>query len=342
MSFPPDTRCSCLRALIFALVLGFSARAQPFNFPTANHALFERGGEERFFVGTAGKPWTSGTFGCVRTDGWQMHEGLDIRCVQRDTRGEPADPVLATADGTVAYMNAKPSLSTFGNYVILRHLIEGLEIYSNYAHLSSVRTGLKVGQAVKAGEVIGIMGRTANTRERISKERAHVHFELNLFINDRFSSWYKRAFPDQRNDHGVWNGQNLIGLDPRAILLAQRKQGTNFSLLDFLRHQTELFRVLVRGTNFPWLTRYRALARPNPVAEKNGAAGYEIALNFNGLPFELVPRAVSEIKGRDKLRLLSVSKAEYEQNPCRRLVTRRANRWELTNHGINLLELLTY
>src|ERR1043166_3972412 len=47
------------------LWLPFSLRAQPFQLPTANHALYEKGGEERFFVGTVGKPWTTRTFGCV-------------------------------------------------------------------------------------------------------------------------------------------------------------------------------------------------------------------------------------------------------------------------------------
>ena len=101
--------------------------AQPFRLPTANVAIFEPGGEDRYFVGTVGKPWMSGTFGCVRTEGWQMHEGLDIRCLQRDRRGEPVDPVLAAVDGTVAYFNAKPGLSNYGKYVILRHQIEGLD-----------------------------------------------------------------------------------------------------------------------------------------------------------------------------------------------------------------------
>src|SRR4249920_2888795 len=97
------------------LLFVFNAPAQPFHLPTANRALFEPGGEERFFVGTVGKPWMSGTFGCVRSEGWQIHEGLDIRCLQRDKHGEPTDPVMATADGEVAYMNRKPSLSNYGN-----------------------------------------------------------------------------------------------------------------------------------------------------------------------------------------------------------------------------------
>src|SRR5512137_3192660 len=164
------------RAVILGLcLLTWAVQGQPFVLPTANHALFEKGGEERFFVGTVGKPWMTGTFGCVRTSGWQMHEGIDIRCLQRDRRGEPADPVLATGDGTVAYISTRPSLSNYGNYLVLRHEVEGLEIYSLYAHLREIRRDLKIGHAVKAGEELGIMGRTANTRESISKERAHVH-----------------------------------------------------------------------------------------------------------------------------------------------------------------------
>ena len=329
-------------ALVCAGILSttFSIRAQPFQLPTANHALFEKGGEERFFVGTVGKPWTTGTFGCVRSDGAQMHEGLDIRCLQRDKRGEPTDPVMATADGTVAYINTHPALSNYGNYIVLHHRIEGLDIYSLYAHLHEIRRDLRVGQAVKAGEVIAIMGRTANTREGISKDRAHVHFELNLFVNDRFSSWYKSAARGERNDHGDWNGQNLLGIDPRLILLGQHED-PKFSVLNFVKHQTEMCRVFVRKTNFPWLKRYGALVRPNPRTDKEGIAGYELALNFNGIPFELIPRAASEIKGKSKYQLLSVNEAEEKKNPGRRLVVKKGSHWELARHGLQLLELLT-
>jgi peptidoglycan LD-endopeptidase LytH len=328
---------------IWSLMFGvFPLAAQPFHLPTANHALFEKGGEERFFVGTVGKPWTTGMFGCVRNEGWQIHEGLDIRSIQRDKHGEPTDPVMATADGTVAYINARPSLSNYGNYIVLRHRIEGLEVYSLYAHLHEIRDGLNVGQPVKARQIIGLMGRTANTREGISRDRAHVHFELNLLMNERFASWYKKTFPDQRNDHGNWNGQNLVGLDPRLILIAQQSEGAKFSLVNFIRHDTELCRVLARKTDFPWLKRYPALIRPNAKADKEGIAGYEIALNFNGVAYELIPRASSEIKRKDKFQLLSVNAAEYHKNPARRLVTQKGNHWDLASHGLNLLELLTY
>jgi murein DD-endopeptidase MepM/ murein hydrolase activator NlpD len=311
-----------------------------FQFPTANHALFEPGHEDQFFVGTVGKPWTSGMFGCVRSEGWQMHEGIDIKCLLRDNKGEPIDPVMATADATVVYCNKKPSLSNYGNYIILRHRLEGIEVYSLYAHLREIRVG--IGQAVRAGEIIAIMGRTTNTHEGISKDRAHVHFELNLLLNDRFSSWYAKAFPNQRNDHGEWNGQNLLGLDPSDVLLTQSKEGSKFSLLRYIRNLPELCRVRVPDTHFPWLKRYPLLVRRNLIAEKEGVVAYEIALNFNGIPFELIPKAASELKGRNQLQLLSVNEAEYEKHHCRKLIVKRGQQWKFAEHGLKLIDLLTY
>ncbi len=334
-----------LKSIYGSLLLAVSTSllAQPFQLPTANRALFDAdGGGDRFFVPTVGKTWKSGCFGCVRTEGWQLHEGIDIRSIQRDKRNEPTDPVMATAAGTVAYASRKPSLSNYGNYLILRHVVDGLEIYSIYAHLSEVRADLKPGDAVKAGETIGIMGRTANTREGISKERAHVHFEFNVLLNEKFAAWYKKTYPQQRNDHGAWNGQNLLGIDPRAIFLEQLEQGTKFNLVRLIQSQPELCRVLVRETDFPWLTRYAALVKPNATATREGVAGYEIALNFIGIPIELTPRAASEIKGKAKVQLLAVNEAEQQKNPCRKLVTKRSGRWELATNGVNLIALLTY
>ncbi len=335
------------RAILIAGVLfpglGATVFAQsPFQFPTANHALYLPGEELKFFAPTApNKAWSSGSFGCVRNEGTKMHEGLDIRCLQRDRHGEPTDPVMATADGTVVYFSTKPSLSNYGKYVVIRHIIEGIEIYSLYAHLSEVQPGLAVGTPVKAGETIATMGRTSSA-ETILKERAHVHFELNLFVNEGFANWYRRAFPNQRNDHSIWNGQNLDGLDAREILLTEHNPVNKFSLLNFIRGQTELCRVLVRATNFPYLKRYPMLTLPNPVAQKEGVAGYEVVLNYNGVAFALMPRAASEIHGNSRFQLLSVNENEEQANPCRHLVVRRAGHWQLTDTGIRELELLTY
>ena len=156
--------------------MGWAGTAGAFELPTQNRAIFEQGGEERYFVPTPDKPWTSGTFGCVRSDVNQLHEWIDIRCLQRDRHVEPKDPLMASLDGVEAYVNRKAASPTTAA------LSGGREAHCGrigglhpYAHLSEVEDGVRPGVAVKAGETIAIMGRTSNTRSRISKERAHVH-----------------------------------------------------------------------------------------------------------------------------------------------------------------------
>jgi peptidoglycan LD-endopeptidase LytH len=206
--------------------------------------------------------------------------------------------------------------------------------------LSEIAAGIVAGKSVKAGDTIATMGRTG---QPITKDRAHLHFELNVFVNDNFAAWFKKtSSPYERNDHGIWNGQNLDGLDPHEILLAEHNPAKPFSLVNYLRSQTELCRVLVRATNFSYLKRYAPLVLKNPKAEAEGVAGYEIALNYNAVPFALMPRAASEIKGAAKVQLLSVNEAEYRAHPCRKLVVQHGTHWQLTDKGLREAEMLTY
>jgi hypothetical protein len=99
---------------------------------------------------------------------------------------------------------------------------------------------------------------------------------------------------------------------------------------------------MVRDTHLGWLKRYAPLLRSNPVAQKEGTAGYEISFNFNGVACALTPRAPSEIKTKSKVQLLSVNEAEQQKNPCGRLLVKKGSRWELTAHGTELIGLLSY
>lgn len=328
--------------LLIALISGALVRAEIFILPTPNRALLEGGPSEKYLVGTVGRFWTSGGFGCVRSEGYQMHEGLDIRCTRRDKSGEPADPIFASAGGKVAYINTKPGLSNYGRYIVLRHKIEGLEICTLYAHLSEIADGLKIGSSVKQGQVIATMGRSANTRQGISKERAHCHFEINFVLSDRFAEWHKKNLPGQRNDHGDWNGRNLAAIDPAAVFLAQARAGASFSLANYLRERQELCRVFVRDPNFSFLRHYTGLIKRNTLADKQGAVGYEIAFDFNGAPIELIPRAASEVHSTQKIRLLSVNEAEAASHHCSRFLVSRKGQWELGNTGLLRLQLMIF
>jgi peptidoglycan LD-endopeptidase LytH len=353
MVFPPQPRSSRLarRSLIIswsvwlagaALVGAASPPTPPLLFPTPNRTLVESGGQERFYVGTSGRPWTSGTFGCVRTEGWQMHEGIDIVCLERDRAGEPVDPVFATAVGVVAYINGGAALSNYGIYVVLQHRLNGLEVYSLYAHLGSVREGLAPGQPLRAGEVFATVGRTANTREVISKERAHLHFELNLLINEHYAEWHRTRGPGSRNDHGLWNGLNLLGMDPSLLLLSSHRFPTNFNLPRYLRSQKELCRIAVRATDFPWLQRYAMLVQPAPDVPSEAVAGYELHLDYTGIPVRVFPRTEAQLTSSQRYTLLEVNEELYRQNPCRRIVVRKGNRFEIGSAGTQFLDLLTF
>jgi murein DD-endopeptidase MepM/ murein hydrolase activator NlpD len=309
--------------------------------PTANRALFEPGGGPRFYVGTVGKTWAAGAFGCTRSDGWQMHEGLDIRSLERDSKGESIDPILAVADGTVKYVNRSAGRSNYGLYAILEHQIEGVRLYSLYAHLSSFVSGLKPGQAVRAGDRIGTMGRTANTRQGISRERAHLHLELAVMVTDRFEVWHRQYYAGQKNYHGVWHGINFLAIDAGRLFLDQERQGNNFSLQRFLQSQPVLFRVLVRDSDFPFLRHNPGLVSPPTPGLSGRVAGYELHLNYNGVPIKAIPRGADAFPSNARVRLLEVNAAEYRRNPCRKLVRQRG-KWELTNSGSRLLEMLLF
>lgn len=334
----------CWRAVaILLLLFGTGVHSQWFRLPTSNDTLFDSGqGQERFYVGTAGREWPSGSFGCVRSDGWRMHEGIDIRCLERDAANEPVDPVFAAAAGQVAYINKNPRLSNYGIYIVLEHSLDRLTICTLYAHLREIAEGMSVGQQVFKGQRIGTMGRTANTVEGISRDRAHLHFEVNFQLNHHFELWFAEVYRGGRNDHQNFNGLNLVSVNPSELLLLQHRSGEDFRLRKWIQRRSPLFRVEVRKTSFPWLAFNPGLVFPNPSADERGTAGYEIAFDYNGLPFQLIPRTEQELSGTTSLHLLSVNEEVYKLNPCRGLVQNRRGNWQLTERGKKWIDLLVF
>lgn len=73
-----------------------------------------------------------------------------------------------------------------------------------------------------------------------------------------------------------------------------------------------------------------SLIRRNPIAEREGIVAYDVSLNYNGVPFRLVPKARSEIKGDPSTRILEVDEAEFANHRCRKLIFKRGQTWILT------------
>lgn len=95
--------------------------------------------------------------------GGRTHEALDILA----PRGTP---VLAVEDGTIASLD--PSQGG-GGIVVYQYDPSG-EFAYYYAHLERYADGLKEGQAIERGEILGYVGTTGNAPPDVP----HLHFAI--------------------------------------------------------------------------------------------------------------------------------------------------------------------
>ena len=104
--------------------------------------------------------WLTGTFG-GRSDPFSgepaFHQGLDIST-------DKGQPVLVTADGSV---ESASYTGDYGNLVVVAH---SFGLMTRYGHLSAF--GVKAGQTVKRGDVIGYVGATGRATG------SHLHYEI--------------------------------------------------------------------------------------------------------------------------------------------------------------------
>ena len=172
-------RCALLifYGFLLASVLQVKALATHLpHWPTINTAFSEGSPLSAFIQPTASGLIESGLFGCVRNGGSRFHEGFDLYPVQRDARGEALDSILCILPGTVVHVSSIAGHSSYGRYVVIAHREESLEFYSLYAHLASIKSGIKPGVNLESGAILGVMGRSA-AGYHIPKSRAHLHFE---------------------------------------------------------------------------------------------------------------------------------------------------------------------
>ncbi len=81
-------------------------------------------------------------------------------------------PIYAIADGIV--VDPGPSNGTYGNHVMIEHIIHGQIVQSLYAHMQWESSPLTVGSVVRAGDFVGLVGNTGATTA------PHLHFEIRV------------------------------------------------------------------------------------------------------------------------------------------------------------------
>ena len=111
--------------------------------PTESTAFVKGENFEAFIQPTFGHEPKSGLFGDVRNNGYRFHEGIDIKPVRKNKRGDPLDSVYAAMQGTVVLANDNPGASSYGRYVVIEHDSLDVSLYTLYAHLRSIDAGIK-------------------------------------------------------------------------------------------------------------------------------------------------------------------------------------------------------
>ena len=319
-------------------------RPSPFEhiaFPTAQDRLLDPNAEGVFQPTASGNP-ISALYGSVRTveRGGSLtpsfHEGIDVASMQRDRRGHPLDEIYAVADGRVAYVNRRAGNSNYGIYVVLAHDEPALgEVYTLYAHLARVESGLHAGQPVEAGQVLGIMGHTSSSP--IPMQRAHLHLEIGVMLNQRFAIWHRAN--KLKPDHGNFHGRNLLGVDPLAVFAGSRRE-EGFTFRNHLGTIPPAFEVVVRASRRPdYFSRYPALwegARREPEA-------ITMAVSESGVPLRgrNATEEEASLLGRQKHAVLRVNEQVLGRNGSR-LLARAGGRWKLASQGEQWLEVLAY
>jgi len=311
--------------------------------PTDNDALFSGGPAfyqyiERDFKGVKSTPWEGGQYGFVRDPietsagivYTRFHEGIDIKPLRRDARGEPLDEVRAIADGKVVHTNLVPGYSNYGKYIVIEHRWDGSSYYSLYGHLSSI--GVQPGESVRRGQRIAVMGYTG---AGLNQARAHVHLELNLMLSHRFEAWHDTFFKNDPNHHGVYNGINLAGLDIARLYLALRKN-PSLTIPQFLQGEETFYKVtLPKSSHFelpkgyPWMV---ASAR-----KKNASS--EVSFARSGLPLKIEPS--DKHVTQPELSYVKRNSGDYSYL-TRDEISGRGESAHLTEYGRRLMRLLIW
>ncbi len=305
--------------LTFASIVGAFAIGAESNsgyyWPTPNTAFVEGRGLASIMQPTASGKVESALFGCVRNNGHRFHEGVDLKPIRRDRRNEPTDPIYAFCNGVVRYVNRNAALSSYGRYVVIEHPEIAPGIVTLYAHLSSVPDDVQVGSTVVGGQTIATMGRSASYS--IPRDRAHLHFEIGLWLGPDFQRWYDRQPFKTPNDHGSYNGLNIVGIDVWAFWKAYL-EGEVASVMDFLQSEAIAVTVDVPYGQTPELVEIMPELLTS-VRVPRDLAGWRIGFSWYGAPIQWTPLSASQL-GSHRIEIREVDHAVLSSLRCNDMV----------------------
>jgi hypothetical protein len=120
------------------------------------------------------------------TSGFRVPERPDHNGVDFAESG--THPIFASASGIVSKSYVS---SSFGEVVFIKHVINGIDYETIYAHMQTGSRTVTEGDSVEQGQTIGIMGSTGDSTGQ------HLHFEMYT---------------------PYWTDDNIYAIDPTTLL----------------------------------------------------------------------------------------------------------------------------
>jgi len=312
--------------LLSAASAGAAGRVE-FTWPSPNPAWAQGKPPSAFLQHAGSGDPESGGFGGVRSGGTQFHEGIDIKCLSRDRRGEPTDTIIAAMAGVVRHVSTSAGDSSYGRYIVLEHPEQSPGIYTLYAHLARIAPGISTGDRVLRGQTLGTMGHSSGGYV-IPRDRAHLHFEMGVMVTRDFESWYTLKKFGSPNDHGLWNGMNLMGFDPLDFLSQWQARRVN-TFQEYFARMDLAVRLRLSTRRVPdFVQRYPSLLTKPMSAD---VAGWEIKFNGTGLPYSWTPLSVMETIGMtpNVPKIVEVDAAMERRNRSKTLAVPRRGSWAM-------------
>lgn len=153
-----------------------------------------------------------------------IHLGIDFWLPE-------ATPVHALMEGEVVIAVNNAGDKEYGGLVVLKHRTGTMEFYTLYGHLSvATATQYHIGEVIKAGEQIGVLGKTHENGNWVP----HLHFQLLLSLLGHTDDYPGVTYFDQRS---IWES---ICPDPNLLFRSEALKGGNgLSNADIIAYRKE-------------------------------------------------------------------------------------------------------
>jgi murein DD-endopeptidase MepM/ murein hydrolase activator NlpD len=133
---------------------------------------------------------------------WKQHKGIDFSAPM-------GTPIHATASGRVEFAGSK---NGYGNMVVIEH---GKDVTTAYGHLMHFSNGVRAGEQVKQGQVIGFVGMTGWSTG------PHVHYEFRVNNEPRNPVLAANTL-DALNDHSLMRFRQVSSDMTHRLALLRR------------------------------------------------------------------------------------------------------------------------